>query len=92
MPLISCEITEGPRPGFKTVGVQTVEGRKEFFSIEDRFLAKRGEDYLLPVFVIGKDKHRQMVLVQLPLEADSGARRVWLYSKDLISEPSEVPA
>lgn len=92
MALVRCEILDGPRPGFKTVGIPSIEGHSEYLSIEARFLAKREAAYLLPVFVVGKDQQHGTALIQLPLEADSGARRVWVKSDILVNETDEVYA
>ena len=92
MILVHCEVSDGPRAGFKTVGVPSIEGRREYLAIEERFLVKRNGTYLLPVEAIGKDSRYETVLVQLPFEADSGANRVWVRSGDTVQEPSEVPA
>ncbi len=85
MELLKCDVTEGPRPGFKAVGVASIEGFVEFLSIEDRFLVTQGHEFLLPVRVIGRDKKYDTVLVQLPVEADSGANRVWVKSATVAS-------
>jgi hypothetical protein len=42
MALIPCEVTEGPRPGFKVVGVGSIEGHTEYLTIEERFLVAEG--------------------------------------------------
>ncbi len=91
MALVKCEATEGPRPGYKAVGVVSVEGHTEWLAIEDRFISWRDEKPYLPVAVVGKDSRYKTVLVQLPLEADSGARRVWVRAADVVQE-DEVPA
>jgi hypothetical protein len=92
MALVRCEITEGPREGFKTVGVPSVEGHYEYLAIEEKFLSKRGGELLLPVWVVGRDRRYDTALISLPDEADSGARRVWVRWSDLITDPDEVPA
>jgi hypothetical protein len=93
MALLRCNISEGPRPGFKTVGIPSVEGHLEYLTIEERFLSRRGNDFLLPVWVVGKDSRYGTVLVSLPGEADSGAHRVWVRGSDLaVVQPDEVPA
>jgi hypothetical protein len=91
--LINCEVTEGPRAGFKTVSVDSVEGWKEFFTIEERFLKSQNDTFLLPIRVVGIDREQRLKLIQLPVEADSGASRVWV-SFDAIINPDEdeVPA
>jgi hypothetical protein len=91
MALVHCEISEGPRPGFKTVGVPSIEGHLEYLTIEETFLARRGDDLLLPVWVVGRDPRYDTALVSLPDEADSGARRVWVRWSDLSTDPDEVP-
>ncbi len=90
MALVKCEVSEGPRPGFKAVGVRSIEGHVEYLAIEERFLAQRGGEYLLPVRLVGRDRRYNTALVQLPLEADSGANRVWVKSEQLADAPDEV--
>ncbi|HYT94152.1 MAG TPA: hypothetical protein VEL76_35880 [Gemmataceae bacterium] len=92
MALLRCTLSEGPRPGFTTVGIPSIEGRYEYLTIEDNFLAKRGNDRFLPVFIVGRDPRYDTALVELPDEADSGAQRVWVRWADLIPKPGEVPA
>jgi hypothetical protein len=78
MALLKCEIEDGPRAGFKSVGIPTVEGHVENLTIEERFLITRDQIQYLPVLLMGKDKNYDTCLVQLPLEADSGANRIWV--------------
>ncbi len=92
MTLLDCEILEGPRPGFKVVGVSSIEGHTEYLTIEERFLVKRRDRYLLPVAVIGQDRRYNTLLIQLPYEADSGANRVWVKNDAVVPEPDGVPA
>jgi len=87
-----CDISEGPRPGYKAVGVPSVEGHTEYLTIEERFLVRRGDTYLLPVRLIGRDPRYKTALVQLPVEADSGANRVWVSGAAVTDAPDEVPA
>lgn len=92
MALLKCEVKEGPRAGFKAVGVPSIEGHTEYLAIEERFLVPRGGELLLPVLPVGRDRRYNTVLVQLPLEADSGANRVWVRGDLLTETPDEVPA
>lgn len=92
MELVRCEVTEGPRDGFKSVGLQSAEGHFEYLVVEDRFLAFRDDHYYLPVVVVGRDARHETVLVQLPFEADSGANRVWVRQEQVVTEAVEVPA
>jgi hypothetical protein len=92
MALVRCEISEGPRLNYKTVGVASVEGHVEYLTIEERFLVSQGDDHLLPVRLIGRDRQHKTALVQLPVEADSGANRVWVRAEAVMDAPDEVPA
>lgn len=92
MRFVRCEISEGPREGYLAVGVKSIEGHTEYLTIEERLLVKRKGEYYLPVGVIGQDKTHATVLVQLPVEADSGANRVWVRKSDIAVERDEVPA
>lgn len=92
MELIKCDVTDGPRPGTKSIAVASVEGHSEFLSIEERFLVARRGELLLPVRLIGRDKNYGTVLVQLPVEADSGANRVWVMESAMSDAPDEVHA
>jgi hypothetical protein len=92
MALVPCEVTEGPRAGFKVVGVPSIEGHTEYLTIEERFLVPRGDAYLLPVRLIGRDPRYKTALIQLPVEADSGANRVWVRGESVMEAPDQVPA
>jgi hypothetical protein len=92
MALLTCEMTEGPRAGYKTIGVASIEGHTEYLAIDERFLVLRDGAYLLPVQLLGRDRRYETALVQLPVEADSGANRVWVNGDTLIDAPDEVPA
>jgi hypothetical protein len=89
MAMLRCDVTEGPREGFKTVAVPSMEGHPEFLAIEEKFLTKQGDQFFLHVRVIGEDRKSKATLVQLPVEADSGANRVWIHPDNLV-EAREV--
>lgn len=87
---LHCEVSEGPRPGYKSVGVESIEGYTEFLVIEERFLATNGQDWYLPIAIVGKDADHGTKLVELPLEADSGAKRVWVHDESITDKPQKV--
>ena len=91
MPLIQCEVTEGPRVGFKAIGIESIEGHTEHLAIEEKFLVPKDDAYLLFVSLVGRDRRNKMVLIQLPVEADSGANRVWVSEQALSPAADEVP-
>src|SRR5437667_537839 len=90
MNAIRCDVSEGPRQGYKVVGVSSVEGYTEYLTIEERFLVHRDGEFYLPVQVVGNDAQHGTALIQLPYEADSGANRIWVEEDAL--NPTEIPA
>ena len=90
--LTPTELSDGARPGWKTVGVASVEGHTEYLSIEERFLVPRPEGPMLAVRLVARDPVQKTSLVQLPTEADSGANRVWVWNDALIDSHSEAIA
>ncbi len=92
MLLAPSEITEGARPGFKTIGVDSIEGHTEYLSIEEGFLVPKDGGLLLAVRLVARDPRHQTVLIQLPVEADSGANRVWVFESALIDNTNEAVA
>ena len=92
MEYVHCEASEGPRPGFMSIGIESVEGYTEFLAIEEKFLVSNGLDWYLPVAVVGKDSAHKTALVELPFEADSGAKRVWVHDEAVTANPHEVLA
>ncbi len=84
MAKVRCEIIDDiPEEGApsKTVAIQSAQGRREFVQVPAPFLngpVGAGEERYLSVSVVRVDSGRQVVLVELPYEADSGARRMWV--------------
>lgn len=68
------------------------DGHTEYLTIEERFLVRKGKSYLLPVRLIGRDQRHKTALIQLPVEADSGANRAWVKAETLEDAPDEVSA
>jgi hypothetical protein len=48
--------------------------------------------YYLPVVVVYVDRTKGAALVNLPIEADSGAHRLWVRLQDVRDLANEVPA
>jgi hypothetical protein len=87
---VPSTILEGPRHGFKTAAVQTAEGMTEYMTIEERFIKTQGGISYIPVLVVGEDPHKQVALIRLPVEADSGANRVWVRSSEVLEEDEVI--
>lgn len=83
MTILECTVSEGPRDGYKSVEVQDAEGNTEYFVIDERFIVEQDGGTFVPVSKIGRDDGTKLELVQLPVETDSGAKRIWV-------EPEQV--
>jgi hypothetical protein len=87
MAQIICEVSEGLRHSEATVRIRDYSGRAEFLPTDREFLTQRGDTYFLPVGLIHLDRAQGLALIELPLEADSGANRIWVQLKDLDLSP-----
>jgi hypothetical protein len=83
MSQIVCQVSDGLRASEVTVRIQDVDGKAEFLPVDKEFLSKEGNRWYLPVGLLHVDERKEAALVELPLEADSGANRVWVKVKDV---------
>jgi hypothetical protein len=89
MSLLLCEITEGARKAEATAIVKDVTGRKEFLPIDRGLLSEEAGKHFLAVDLIYSDSQKKIALVGLPVEADSGAHRIWVKLSS-IHQTSEI--
>jgi hypothetical protein len=83
MALLECKIRDGLRPAEVTVELKDFSGRPQYLPIDRDFIEhEEGKPYL-PVSVVHIDRDSQAVLVGLPVEADSGAHRIWVWPRQL---------
>jgi hypothetical protein len=87
---VICKVTPGLRQAEATVTVHDIEGNPEVLPVDRDFLSREGDNYFLPVHVIHVDDRRKASLVSLPVEADSGANRIWVKTSDL-RHPETTP-
>lgn len=90
MAQVICEVTPGIRDeAEKTVAVRDVHGRKVFLRVEEDYLSKERGVNFLPVGIVGFDNQRELALIELPHESDSGVNRLWVNVRDLheVGEP-----
>lgn len=73
------------------MAVADVHGRKEYLRNEASYLRQEQGRTYLPVGSIYEHSPTESVLVELPLEADSGARRLFV-SKQNVLPLNGVPA
>jgi hypothetical protein len=78
MPSVPCKVSRGLRESEATVEIMALDGRSEFLPLDRDFLTKEGDRYYLPVTVLFVDDKRRAALIALPVEADSGANRIWV--------------
>lgn len=76
---VLCKIGPGLRDSERTAAVLDVHDRRHFLRVEEGFIGHEGGRTYLPVGVVGVDRARGLVLIELPHEADSGANRLWVY-------------
>jgi hypothetical protein len=76
--LLACEVSEGLRRQEATVKVIAADGVAEYMPVDRSILCKEGTRYYLPVTLVSVDRKKKAALVGLPVEADSGARRIWV--------------
>jgi len=61
-----------------------VHGRKQFLRIEASYLRQDGEQTYLPVGFIYEHPASGSILIELPLEADSGVRRMFVPKQNVL--------
>ena len=89
LPQVRCEVEQG---GFLPDGVsamlQAVDGRTHYVQVTGGLINTVGGDSYLPVGIVEIDRRNRQVLVELPVEADSGANRMWIAFDSLRQERS----
>jgi hypothetical protein len=62
----------------QVVGVPDVDGNRQFLRVGKGMVTEEGGKTYLPVGIVELDRKSRKALVELPLEADSGFRRLWV--------------
>ena len=88
---VRCEITEGLTGSDKTICVRDVAGRRQSIHVVPSLVNWVSDTPYLPVGVINVDYRNNRVLIELPIEADSGTNRMWM-PIDALRVESGVPA
>ena len=91
MASVLCEVTDGLRPSEATVKLTTFDGRPEFLPVDRGLLSSDGNGFYLSVPVIHINHEKKAALIGLPVEADSGAHRVWVHLEKL-KQNQGIPA
>jgi hypothetical protein len=78
MAQVICEVSDGLRKSEATVKLVTFDGRPEFLPVDRGLLSAEGGTHFLSVAVIHINQEKKAALIALPVEADSGAHRIWV--------------
>lgn len=91
MAQILCEVSEGLRKSEATVKLSTFDGRREFLPVDRGVLSSEGDRHFLSVSILHINQEKKAALIALPVEADSGAHRIWVHL-DQIKQNQGAPA
>jgi hypothetical protein len=88
MPYVLCHIDEGLRPSEVTVEVPHHDGGSAFLRVDREFVKNLDGNTYLPIGIIYREN--DLVLIELPHEADSGANRLWVPRSSIKDVPSRA--
>jgi hypothetical protein len=91
MAQVLCEVSDGLRTSEATAKLTTYDGRPEFLPVDRGLLSEEGGRSYLSVGLIHISTEKQAALVSLPVEADSGAHRVWVRLDQVKQERGAQP-
>ena len=91
MMLVRCEVRPGVDSVAVSVAVRDTANQPTFLEMDRNMVTKRGGRPYIPVGVVHRDKEKGVALVEFPVEADSGAHRIWVPLTSLL-EPNRGPA
>jgi len=85
--LVECASVKAGLVGDEvTVGVKTLKGNVEYLrSASDAIVDSGGKQYL-EVAVVHQEQDSRNILIEFPLEADSGANRAWVGASSVIAQ------
>jgi hypothetical protein len=89
MAQIRCEeIERGLRASEAVAVFRDYRGRRHFLRVERDFLSQQNGSFFLPIGVVHIDLRTNLVLIELPHEAETGANRLWV-KQDQLDKPVE---
>ena len=78
MAQVLCEVSEGLRQSEATVKLLAYDGHPEFLPVDRGLLSEESGQHYLSVGLVHISQEKRAALISLPVEADSGAHRVWV--------------
>lgn len=90
MAKVRCDkVTDGFRDSEGVAQVVDYSGRRHFIRVERDFLDTEADGVYLPIGVVSVNTKQNVVLIELPHEAETGANRLWV-RPDQLNEPVEA--
>jgi len=90
MVLVLCEVHPGVGKVDASVAVRDTTNVRTFLQVDRDFVTQRQGKHYLPVGLVYRDKGKGVALIEFPVEADSGAHRVWVPLSSLL-DPNGAP-
>jgi hypothetical protein len=84
MAMVLCEFRPGPGTIAGSAAVRDINNVRTFVSVQQDFVTRRQGKTYLPIGVVYKDKEKGVALIEFPVEADSGAHRIWVPLTSLV--------
>jgi hypothetical protein len=79
LPEVECEVTtESGILDTQVIAVPDESGNRQYLRVGKGVVTRSGGKTYLPIGIVELDRRNRRALVELPLEADSGARRLWV--------------
>jgi hypothetical protein len=91
MMLVRCEVHPGVGTVAVSVAVRNTNNEPTFLEMDRNMVTRRRGQTYIPVGEVYRDKEKGVALVEFPVEAWSGAHRIWVPLASL-ADPNGVTA
>jgi hypothetical protein len=86
LPEVRCDVSAGMLERDITVCVKDVKGGRQFLHVTPTMVNYYDGQPFLSVGLIQVDRKARRALIELPIEADSGANRMWMPFESFLPE------
>ncbi len=84
--VICSKVRPGLRDTERVVAVKDVEGRAHHLRVDADYLTEDAGRVYLPIGIVSRSTDGRYYLIELRLEADSGANRIWVAAPEVMAE------
>jgi hypothetical protein len=91
MMLVLCEVYPRNSTVADSIAVRNTSNQPTFLEMDRNMVTRRRGQTYIPVGEVYRDKEKGVALIEFPVEADSGAHRIWVPLTSLL-EPNGVSA